>query len=75
MARHRRTDIGEIPENLCRYVPAEWAGDDPLTQWRDACWEWLHADKDRSLPFGEFGDFVDVFREIHRIRVATATAR
>lgn len=68
-----------MPERLCRFVPSEWPGGCPheaLEAWAGACADWLAADSARSggrwfaaggsrrrLPFGEFGDAVDVLRE------------
>jgi hypothetical protein len=60
------------PEELARYVESEWPGDNPLGAWRDACLAWLRESPGRSLPFGEFGDSVDVLRECLRVKLAIA---
>ena len=72
MAKWRRTDPGAVPEPLTRYVESEWTGADPIGQWRRACLEWLREDPGRQLPFGEFGDSVDVIRESARIKLELA---
>jgi hypothetical protein len=74
MARWRRTDRAAVPEELARFVAAEWRGSDPLGDWRNACLEWLREDKGRRLPFGEYGDSVDVLRECLRVRLAMAAS-
>jgi hypothetical protein len=72
MARWRRTDPSAVPEPLARYVPGEWPGADPLSDWRNACLEWLRKDPGRRLPFGEYGDSIDVFRECRRLKMELA---
>ena len=62
-----------MPEELGRYVAADWPGADPLAQWRDACVDWLRESPGRSLPFGEHGDSVDVFRECVRVKMELAS--
>ena len=74
MARWKRTDPSAIPEQLARYVPSEWTGADPLSEWRSACLDWLREDDGRQLPFGEYGDSVDLFRECLRIKLAIAAS-
>ena len=81
-----------MPEELCRFVPAEWPGagcpHEALDMWKRAAADWLAADSTRQprpgaepdcdrwwlaggtrrrLPFGEYGDAVDVLRESGRI--------
>ena len=72
MARWRRTDPSAVPEQLARFVESEWPGTDPLGDWRDACLEWLREAEGRQLPFGEYGDSVDVFRECRRVKMELA---
>jgi hypothetical protein len=72
MARWKRTDLGTVPEQLTRYVESEWPGGNPIGDWRDACLEWLREVEGRQLPFGEFGDSVDVIRESARIKIELA---
>ena len=72
MARWRRTDPSDVPEQLARYVESEWPGTDPLGGWRDACLEWLREVEGRRLPFGEYGDSVDVIRECLRLNMELA---
>jgi hypothetical protein len=57
----------DAPEQLCRFVPSEWAGG--LDEWRQAALTWLAADESRRLPFGERGDQIDVFRESARVKL------
>jgi hypothetical protein len=72
MAKWLRTDPSAVPEELARFVPSEWPGVDPLTQWREACLRWLQESPGSSLPFGQFGDSVDVIRECRRINMGWA---
>ena len=72
MARWRRTDPSAVPEELARFVESEWPGDDPIGAWRNACLEWLREVEGRRLPFGEYGDSVDVFRECLRLKMELA---
>jgi hypothetical protein len=72
MAKWKRTDPAAVPEPLARYVESEWPGADPLGAWRNACLEWLREDDGRQLPFGEYGDSVDVIRESLRINMELA---
>jgi hypothetical protein len=72
VAKWRRTDVSAVPEQLARFVAAEWPGADPLGDWRDACIRWLREVEGRSLPFGEFGDSVDVIRESLRVKMEWA---
>jgi hypothetical protein len=72
MAKWRRTDPSAVPEELARFVAAEWPGADPIGQWRDAALAWLREDPGRSLPFGEHGDSIDVIRACYRLRLAAA---
>jgi hypothetical protein len=67
MARWKRTDPAAVPEQLARFVAAEWPGTDPLTEWLTACPQWLREAVGRQLPFGEYGSSVDVIRECRRI--------
>ena len=70
MASWRRGTEG-VPERLARFVPSEWPGawcqHEALQRWQAAAlaWEKQHPD---SLPFGEHGDFIDVLREVGRLR-------
>jgi hypothetical protein len=88
-----RKQAGAVPEQLARFVPAEWPGagcpHEALRMWKHACADWLAADTGkqprpgasadesrwwlaggsrRALPFGEYGDAVDVIREAGRYR-------
>ena len=72
MARWRGTDPAAVPEELARFVESEWPGVDPLGDWRDACIRWLREVEGRQLPFGEFGDSVDVVRECLRVKMEWA---
>jgi hypothetical protein len=72
VAKWLRTDVSAVPEVLARFVASEWPGADPLSDWRDACLSWLEGSPGRSLPFGEFGDSVDVIRECYRVRLEWA---
>lgn len=65
-------DPSAVPQKLARYVESEWPGPDPLAQWRDACIRWLQEADGRRLPFGEYGDSVDVFRECRRVQMELA---
>jgi hypothetical protein len=59
-----------VPEELARFVPGEWPGACPHEQvraWSKACQAWLAGEPGRELPFGEFGDVLDVLREDLRI--------
>jgi hypothetical protein len=66
-----RRNVQAVPEELARFVPSEWpdagCSHEALQQWWRAgiAWEKDHPD---SLPFGEYGDFIDVLREAERIR-------
>jgi hypothetical protein len=73
MARWRRTDPSAVPEPLARYVESEWPSDDPIGTWRTACFEWLREAEGRRLPFGEYGDSVDVFRQCRRVKMELAS--
>jgi hypothetical protein len=70
MARHRRTDLGQIPERLARYVASEWPGG--IGEWEAAALAWLREDDGRSLPFGEFGDSIDVLKMVYRLKMGLA---
>ena len=72
MAKWRRTDPSAVPEELARYVASEWPDADPLGAWRNACLKWLREIEGRQLPFGEYGDSVDVIRESARIQMERA---
>ena len=72
MAKWRRTDPSAVPEPLARYVESEWPGGNPVGDWRDACFQWLREVDGRRLPFGQFGDSVDVIRECVRIKMEMA---
>jgi hypothetical protein len=72
MARWKPTDPGAVPEELARYVESEWTGTDPLGAWRNACLQWLREVEGRRLPFGEYGDSVDVIRECLRVKMELA---
>ena len=72
MAKWRRTDPSAVPEQLARYVESEWPSDDPVGEWRRACLQWLREVDGRRLPFGEYGDSVDLIRESARIKMELA---
>ena len=72
MARWRRTDPSAVPEQLARFVESEWPGDNPIGDWRDACLRWSREVEGRQLPFGEYGDSVDVIRECLRLNMELA---
>ena len=72
MARWRRPDPSAVPEELTPYVESEWPGDNPIGDWRDACLRWLRQVEGRQLPFGEYGDSVDVIRECLRLNMEWA---
>ena len=72
MAKWRRTDPAAVPEELARFVESEWPGADPLGAWRTACLAWLAEVEGRQLPFGEYGDSIDVFRECRRVKLEMA---
>jgi hypothetical protein len=72
MARWKRTDPSAVPEQLARYVDAEWPGNNPIGDWRDACLEWLREVEGRQLPLGEYGDSVAVIRESARLKMELA---
>lgn len=69
MAWRRRPDSSGVPEELCRFVASEWPGagcpHEALQAWRDGCMAWVAVHPD-SLPFGEFGGWLDVMREAIR---------
>ena len=51
MRRKSRPLGAGVPEQLCRFVGAEWPGrcvHEQLTAWRDACGDWLAADSARE---------------------------
>ncbi len=71
MAWRRRPGHG-TPERLARFVASEWPGACPheaLDAWRAACLAWV-ADHPDSLPFGQYGGWLDVLREARRYRRA-----
>ena len=72
MARWRRTDPTAVPEELARYVESERPSTDPLGEWRTACLEWLREADGRQLPFGEYGDSVELFRQCRRVKMELA---
>ena len=72
MAKWRRTDPSALPEQLARYVESEWPSDDPVGEWHRACLQWLREVDGRPLPFGEYGDSVDLIRESARIKMELA---
>jgi hypothetical protein len=61
--RKPRSGHGGVPEELCRFVAGEWPDaaciHEALAAWSDACIAWVEKHPD-SLPFGVYGDFVDV---------------
>lgn len=87
MAWRKRPASPGIPEQLARFVAAEWPGGcvhEQLQAWKSAAAGWLAADSDRepvpgadpetdrwwlaggtrrALPFGEFGDVIDLLNE------------
>jgi hypothetical protein len=63
--RPRSRDAG-VPEQLCRFVAAEWPGrcrHERHWAYTQACLAWLREGPGRRLPFGEYGDVIDVLRE------------
>lgn len=51
MKRRARPRDAGVPEELCRFVPAEWPGGcvhEQLQAWQDACADWLAADSTRT---------------------------
>ncbi len=73
MARWRADPVEGAPERLCRFVAAEWPGVSPygpVTEWMQACLDWLGEDSSRRLPFGDDGDALVVIRESARITMA-----
>jgi hypothetical protein len=66
--RRRKRPGSPVPERLARFIPGEWPGGCPheaLQAWRDGCMAWVAVHPD-SLPFGEFGGWLDVMREAIR---------
>jgi hypothetical protein len=67
-----RRDARSVPERLARFVLSEWPGScphDALRQWQRACLAWLADEPDRrALRFGEYGDCIDVLREVGPLR-------
>ena len=66
MRRRPRPRAAGIPEELCRFAASEWAGrcvHERHWAYTTACLAWLKANPARRLPFGEYGDCVDVLRE------------
>jgi hypothetical protein len=63
--RKSRSRGAGVPEELARFVPADWPDadciHDALEDWRHACLEWV-KEHPGALPIGEFGDAVDVLR-------------
>jgi hypothetical protein len=61
--RKARSRHGGIPEQLARFVAAEWPDaaciHEALSAWSDACLAWVREHPD-SLPFGQYGDIIDV---------------
>lgn len=59
-----------MPPALARFDPADWpaaaCAHAALDQWVMACLGWLEAQPD-SLPFGQHGGWLDVFRAAVRI--------
>jgi len=70
MAWRRRVSTG-VPEQLARFVAAEWPGADcihaALEDWTAAALAWAGEHRD-CMPFGEYGDCIDVLREARRYR-------
>ena len=59
MARRLRTEIG-VPPELAAFDPVDWGPGDPgVDRWKAACIEYLNANPDKVLPFGE-GDILGV---------------
>lgn len=51
MAWRRRPDGSGVPEELCRFVAAEWPGGcvhEQLEAWKQAAADWLAADSTRT---------------------------
>lgn len=52
MRRRRPPRDAGVPEQLCRFVAAEWPGarcpHEALERWKDACADWLAADTTRE---------------------------
>ena len=63
MASWRRGSAGG-PEHLTRFCVLDWPGAhctrDAIRRWEQACLAWLDESEARALPFGEYGDFIDV---------------
>lgn len=53
----------DIPAELARFDPADWPTDG-VSGWSHAALRWLAEHRGRSLPFGEYGDVVDVLRVV-----------
>lgn len=68
-----RRQVQCVPEELARFVVSEWPSarcpHEALMMWWRACLAWLAEDSGRrALPFGEYGDCVDVLREAGPLR-------
>lgn len=63
MARLKpNTGDDDIPPELARFDPADWPTG--IYGWKDAALRWLAEHPGRTLPFGEFGDVVDILRVV-----------
>jgi hypothetical protein len=64
-----RDDADAVPEQLCRFVMAEWAGEvDAPGAWGQACREWLAAHPGRGLPQNRDGDPVLLRQQVVEIK-------
>jgi hypothetical protein len=58
-----------VPEELARFVPAEWAGEpDPLAAWMRARLDFVEANPDTEL-----GGLVETLAAFRRLRVEMAS--
>ena len=71
MARWRDDDDA-IPEQLARFIAAEWPGTDPAGQWGNAARQWLADHPGRSLPWA--ADPVTVRQRVVELRAELARA-
>jgi hypothetical protein len=67
VARWHRSS-SRAPAHMRRYDPATWGeGPAAIRTWEMGALHWLRADESRSLPFGTYGDEVDVLQESVRL--------
>jgi hypothetical protein len=62
-----RANLDAVPERLQRFVMAEWDGDP--SAWGEECLRWLDNHPGRRLPFGPYGDRIDVIRAVRELRL------